>query len=289
MALERVTSDVYAVVLVGGQGKRLRPLSTAARPKAFLPVFKGNTTMFKKTLDRIRALIGPDRIIVVANRRHSRLVRRDFPDIARGNLLLEPAPRNTAPAITLAASVLEGRHKDAVMMVLPTDHYITDENKYLEALRRGIELVLNEPDVFVTVGVKPTFPATGFGYIKVKNKKSKGKNKGILKVERFIEKPRPGKAEKLFKDKSYLWNAGIFIFWAGALLKAIDRHAPEISRRLKRRGRLSSRYRRMPDISIDYAVMEKADNIYCVMGGFGWRDMGSHESLKAIFRAEASA
>lgn len=267
------TSNVYAVILVGGKGKRLRPLSTNARPKAFLSVTKDRKTMFRVTLDRIKKIVPKGNILVCANKAHAGLVKKDFPDIRKGNLILEPISRNTAPAIALAANLLTRQARDAVMVVLPADQYILDEDKYLDTIKAGVEFAADN-NALMVLGLKPVYPATGFGYVKVNSKR-----KNILKVERFTEKPDLKTAKRFVKDGRYFWNAGAFVFKADAILSAIEKFAPAICN--------AKSYRLMPDISIDYAVMEKADNIYCVKGTYRWQDIGSFEALRKVLRRES--
>ncbi|MBI5144254.1 MAG: mannose-1-phosphate guanylyltransferase [Candidatus Omnitrophica bacterium] len=278
------TNPTYALILVGGKGKRLRPLSTDSRPKAFLSITKDRKTMFRRTVDRLKSILPSDNILVAANRRHAKLVRRDFPEIANGNMLLESVSRNTAPAITLAAFILKKRSRDAVMAVLPTDQYIRDVDRYLGVLKRGIDFVRRKRGALLVLGVRPAFPSIGFGYIRLKGQGSRAK--GIYKVEKFVEKPDLETAKRYLKDGRYLWNAGAFIFSASSILAAVKKHAPKISSGLKDLNRIDENYRRLPDISIDYAVMEKADNIYCVRGSYRWQDMGSFDSLKSVLMKE---
>ena len=282
-----VNNKVYAAVLVGGKGKRLRPLSTARLPKAFLSITSDRKTMFRKTLDRVRELVPDKNIVVVANRSHAKLVKKDFPKVYAGNLILEPVSRNTAPAITLAASVLEDRDPGALMVVLPTDQYITDEKKFSSPIRHGIDFVKNNPGAIVVLGVKPRHPSTHFGYIKVDRQGSDAR--GIAKVKKFVEKPNREKAEQYLKRGNYLWNTGAFIFRADTLLKAVKEFAPKIYYTILRPGGGRSIYRESPDISIDYAVIEKFRNIYCVKAEYEWHDLGGFESLIRILTREARA
>jgi mannose-1-phosphate guanylyltransferase len=276
---QRTAQNVYTVILVGGKGKRLRPLSSDARPKAFLSVTRDRKTMFRKALDRARILVPENNILVVANKAHAALVKRDFPGIKKENLLLEPVSRNTAPAIILAAYVLKKRQGDALMVVLPTDQYVASGKKYIRSLKTGMDFA-EDNAALVVLGVRPDRPSPQFGYIKIGARRPKTADRKIFKVERFTEKPDPETAKKYMDSGKYLWNTGAFIFKASSLLRAAEIFVPRILKSLKN-------YAKLPDISIDYAIMEKARNIYCVMGEYQWQDMGNFESLARILRRES--
>lgn len=275
--------SIYAVILVGGIGKRLQPLSRPSRPKPFLSVTKDNKTIFRKTVDRIKKIIPAENIIVVANKSQSRLVKKSFPNISKDNLLLEKLSRNTAPAIALAALELKKRDINAVMAVLPADHYIGNQSTYINALKKGMYFVEKNPKSIITIGLKPYFPATGYGYIKVQEPVSGGK---VYKVERFVEKPDLKKAIRFIRDGNYLWNTGTFIFKATTFLGAIRRLAVDIYGGLKDIRKIDEKYKKLPNISVDYAIMEKAYDIYCVKGSYLWEDIGNFDSLKKILKME---
>jgi mannose-1-phosphate guanylyltransferase len=278
--------DVYAVILVGGKGKRLRPLSTNARPKAFLSVTKDRKTMLKVTVERARKIIISENILISGNETHQDLVKFNFPNIDDRNLMMEPVSRNTAPAIGLAAKSAMSRSKDAVLVVIPADQYIPDESRYLNSIRSAVDFA-RDKDCLVVLGLKPTYPATGFGYIKIKNKT---RNRGdIYKVEKFVEKPNVKTAKRLVANGRYLWNAGAFVFRSDAILKALKTFALDIFNPLMQlnKSNIKRLYKRFPNISIDYAVMEKAGNIYCVKGSYKWQDIGSFESLEKVLLKES--
>ena len=268
--------------MVGGKGKRLRPLSTEARPKAFISVTRDRKTMFRNTLERVAGLIGEGNIIVVANKSHARLVKRDFPGINKNNLILEPVSRNTAPAIAIAAHVIKKRNGCGIMVVLPSDQYIADKNKYLAAIRSAVDFVRKKSDAIIALGIRPASPSTQFGYIKVHSPWSIVH--GPCRVAKFTEKPDLETAKRYVKSGQYLWNTGIFIFRATTIFKAIKKFSPGIYAVLDKGAK---RYKDMPDISIDYAVMEKARNVYCARGAYGWNDIGSFQSLISVLKRES--
>lgn len=282
--------NVYAVILVGGKGKRLEPISIASHPKAFLPITRRDETMFKKTLSRAGRLVPQDRIIVVANKHHAKLVKKDFPGIKKKNLILEPVAKNTAPAIALAASEIEKRFADGIMIVMPSDHYITGEGRYINCLRKGVAFIKRYwwKDPLIVIGIKPRFPATGFGYVKVKSEGRKSESGDIYEVERFVEKPDMRKAKIFVADRRYMWNSGIFTFKASTILRAIEKFEPVIYNSVKQIGtvKIDKLYSELPNISIDYAVMERSGSIYCVKADYGWRDMGNLNTLKEVLEAE---
>ena len=283
MANKRKARPVYAVILVGGIGKRLQPLSRPSRPKPFLSVTKDKKTIFRKTIDRISKAIPAENIIVVANKSQAGLVRKNFKKLPKENLLLERASRNTAPAIALAALNIKKRDSLATMIVLPADHYIGNRKVYLDAIKSGVDFVEKNPRTIVTIGLKPYFPATAYGYIRVEGRRLKG---GIYKVERFVEKPDLKTAVKFIGDRNYLWNAGTFIFKANTFLGAVRRLATDIYGAFKDMRRIEEKYESLPNISVDYAIMEKAYEIYCVKGAYFWEDIGSFDNLRKILKKE---
>ena len=271
--------DAYAVILVGGKGKRLRPLSNDKKPKAFISVTQDRKTMFRRAVDRASKIVPIERILVVANQAHALHIKKDAPDLFGENVLLEPVSRNTAPAIALAAQNLHKRFGECIIVVFPTDQYIMKEAFYMKAVQKGIDFVRNNAGDFVIFGQRPSYPATGFGYIKLK------RGSEISKVSRFTEKPEPEIAERYVKNGNYFWNISTFIFGVDALLRSFKKLAPAIYRGLQG-GVNRSGYSKLPDISIDYAIMEKAGNIRCLKGDYGWQDMGSFDSLRKIMKRE---
>ncbi|MBU0606192.1 MAG: mannose-1-phosphate guanylyltransferase [Candidatus Omnitrophica bacterium] len=274
------TTNVYAVILVGGKGKRLRPLSTDKLPKAFLSVTGNRKTMFRNTLDGVLKLVLPERIVVIANTAHARLVRKDLPGASRKNIILEPVSRNTAPAIALAGRFVMRRDEDAVAVIMPTDQYVPDSDRQLKAIKKGIDFVIDNDDVIVVIGLKPKHASTEYGYIRI------AKPGMTVKVDSFTEKPDLKTAIRYLSGGRHLWNSGIFIFKARTIISAIRKYAPKIYKELSNEN-INASYGNMPNVSIDYAVMEKADNIYCVKGSYEWNDLGSFDALEKVLKIES--
>jgi mannose-1-phosphate guanylyltransferase len=281
----RFKKDVYVVILVGGKGKRLRPLSTDAKPKAFISVTKDRKTMFRRTLDRARKITPSANIIVAAAARHEALVRKDFPGISKRNLILEPVSRNTAPAVAVAASILNKRRADTVMLVMHSDQYIIGEKEYLDSVRLGVDFTVSRKGAIAIMGIRPSVASTGLGYIKVAGGESGAGN--VVKAKKFVEKPDAGTAKEYLASGNYLWNAGIFLFSPATILAAFKKHAPEIFELAESAAGIERVYEKMPDISIDHAVLEKASGIYCVKGSYRWRDLGSFENIREVLERES--
>lgn len=274
--------STYAVIMAGGSGKRFWPASRKARPKQLLPLAPGDDrTLLRATLDRIASLVPSERVLVVTSEALAEATAAELSDLPRENILAEPMGRNTAPCIGWAAAHVARKDPDGTLLVLPADHHIGKEKAYLDVLRAGIEAAQSK--ALVTVGLKPTRPETGYGYLEVGEEKSAG----VFSARRFVEKPNRQRAEQLLASGA-LWNSGIFFFRADAILAAIEAHLPGLSIALKdfdaaaAEGKeaevVGARYGELPNISVDHGIMEKADDVLVVPGEFGWSDLGSWTS-----------
>jgi mannose-1-phosphate guanylyltransferase len=262
-----VSTSLYAVILAGGGGTRLWPASRRQRPKQFLPLAPGGHTLLGATVARVLPLTPLDRILVVTAADQAAEVRAALPDLPTANILCEPVARNTAPAITLAAVELKRRGAaESVMAVLPSDHVVTDDGAFRRVLA---EAAAAADRYLVTVGIQPTRPETGYGYLEL----IEGSEGPARPVARFVEKPDLARAREYLAARNYLWNSGMFFFRADRLLAEVERHLPDVAKAVP------DRYAAAPSISIDYGVMEKASGIYAVPGDFGWNDVGSWAAL----------
>ena len=262
-------NKTYAVLLAGGKGTRLWPLSCEGRSKSFIRI-GSEKPLIAKTIAGLRGLMPKKNIIVVVDKSQKKFVK----DIPKKNILVEPFGRSTASAVGLAAI---GLKPEDIMLVLPTDAIIGNTQNYKKTLREAIDFVSVKENALACIGVVPRRPETAYGYIK-------------LKPHRFIEKPNRALALKFFKKGNYLWNTGMFVFKAEVILKAIKKHAPALHKQLMdiKTGKksLKAAYRRMRNVSIDYQIMEKAKNLYCARGNFSWRDVGNWKSAGALFKKD---
>jgi len=283
---------IHAVIMAGGSGTRFWPASRKAHPKQFLAI-AGQQSMLAQTASRVLPLTDWDRLTVVASQIHVKPIRRILPDMPRGNLLLEPRARNTAPAIGLAAMLIHERDPDATLVVLPADHVIQPAGRFRKLIRAAVAAA--EIDALVTLGVKPTRPETGYGYIQAGRVVQKAAGVDVFAVERFVEKPDRKTAQGYLKAGSYYWNSGMFVFRADALLEAMVEHMPawakglEKVRRAKKADRpavLERLFDRLEGTSIDYGVMEKAANIRMLPCDVGWSDVGSWAALPEVRKAD---
>jgi len=269
------STQIFAILMAGGSGTRFWPASRRAKPKQFLPIGT-HEPLIRETFERLEGLVEPDHVLVVANKGHKRLVREMLPEVPEQNLLLEPEGRNTAPCIAWATSVIEARAPESVQIVLPSDHLIRPAERFRELLRSATQAAAAE-DVLVTLGVRPTFPATGFGYIE------RGVPQGALlsSVARFVEKPERARAEEFVGSGRFLWNSGIFVWSTAAIVAALERFCPrtlEAARRFARSGSLKG-WSELEPLSIDRGVLERAANVRVVPVDFEWNDVGSWTAL----------
>ncbi len=280
---------ISAVIMAGGKGERFWPMSRSKKPKQFLPLASDSRTMIQQTVDRIRPLVAMEDILVATNDRYCDLTQLQLPDLPMQNILCEPQGKNTAPCIGLAAAVLQKRLGDCVMVVLSSDHVIVDEQNYLNVLKTAVKVAQQDENI-VTVGIEPTYPETGYGYIHFDAAQTV--HDGVYSVRKFVEKPNFDTAQQYIKTGEYLWNSGMFVFKVSTIMEQFKRYMPNLYAGLLRiadavdtiayQQVLCEQFEGFKPISIDYGVMEHAKNIYAIPGNFGWDDVGSWTAVGRI-------
>jgi len=282
MASRSFFAHAYAVVMAGGSGTRFWPLSRRRHPKQLLTLFEGGT-LLAQTVARLHPLIPPERIYIFTSQLIWRDVCRCLPQIPRAQIVAEPASRNTAPTLGVAAHEIVRRDPEGLMVVLPADHVITKLAAYRRVLRAGCEIAAAEGRS-VVIGLRPTRPETGYGYVRVGARKASLAGQEIFAVRRFTEKPPLALARRYLASGRYLWNGGMFIWRASTLLRNFERVQPRMAQLLERIAeaggvRSAKTFRRLfprfQKISIDYAIMEKVSNIHAIAADIGWNDVGS--------------
>jgi mannose-1-phosphate guanylyltransferase len=266
--------NVYVVVMAGGSGTRFWPASRMSRPKQLLPLGGGPESLLAATVARVSELVPPDRTLIVTARVLADATRKELPNIPSENLLFEPAPRNTAPCIGWATRTILARDPDALVAVLPSDQHVADPAGLRATMKHALEVA--KVRELATIGIKPTRPDTGFGYIELGDKI----NETAFDVSRFVEKPDLARAKEYVASGKYLWNSGMFFFRARAMDEAIRAHLPDLARGLDGMHDVEKVFPTLPSISIDYGVVERipAGRVGVVPGDFGWSDVGSWES-----------
>ncbi|HTP80132.1 MAG TPA: mannose-1-phosphate guanylyltransferase [Bacteroidota bacterium] len=289
--------EVFAVIMAGGTGTRFWPRSKERSPKQFLEIV-GEGTMIQNTLARIAPLVPPKRCLVVTNALQSEVVKTQLPELPVENILTEPFGRNTAPCIGLAAKWIQRINPNAVMVVLPADHLVRDRAEYLRVLQLAVRIA-DESNSLLTIGIKPSSPETGFGYIQYEDPQSGNAYAadGVYRVRTFAEKPNLETAVTFLKSGDFLWNSGMFVWKVSTILNEIEAHLPELYQQLQTipsdvtSSNLSTSLERIygviRSISIDYGVMEKARTVYVVKGDFGWSDVGSWDEVVRLAPTDA--
>ena len=280
----------YAVIMAGGIGTRFWPKSRKAHPKQFMNVF-GDATLIQNTMARLQGFVPPERCLVVTHERYVEKTRQQLPAVPADNILAEPISRNTAPCIAYAALELHERDPDATMVVLPADHVIRNVERFHASLDVAVEKA-QESNVLVTIGISPTHPATGYGYLQFdgpEDATAPDADLSAYPVRTFAEKPDVATAERFLDSGDFLWNSGMFIWRADSILNQIEEHLPdtyeafqparEALGRDDEREALTTAFQNSPRISIDYGVMEQADDVYVVPGTFEWSDVGDWRAV----------
>ena len=276
--------NIYVAILAGGVGSRFWPASREARPKQFLDILGIGKSLIQLTYERFLKLTVKENIFVVTNKIYRDLVKEHLPDLTDNQILGEPSRNNTAPCIAYTALKLTHLNPEANLVVAPSDHIILDDTNFIATLKTGLQFTAQN-DALLTLGIQPTRPDTGYGYIRYQ---AEGDG-NVKKVLQFTEKPILEKAKAFLESGEYLWNAGIFVWKTKNLLSAFQRYASDITSVLEKGTKeyntpeeqafIDEFYPQTPSISIDFAIMEKADNIYTIPSSFGWSDLGTWKSL----------
>ena len=279
-----MNKNYYAILMAGGVGSRFWPVSTADFPKQFHDMLGSGDTLIQKTFSRLSKLIPIENILILTNERYNDLVLQQLPMVKQEQVLLEPAMRNTAPCILYASLKIQKQNPEAVMVVAPSDHWIEDEDEFSRNLQQCFAFCQNE-NALMTLGIQPTFPNTGFGYIEY----DKSDANPIKKVNQFREKPNYETAKAFLEAGNFLWNGGIFIWSVKSITEAFVTFQPQMNALFQKGSEsyntsdekqfIQQHYQNAENVSIDYAVMEKASNVYVLPATFDWNDLGTWGSL----------
>lgn len=274
----------YCVIMCGGVGSRFWPFSKAARPKQFIDFFGTGRSLLQMAFDRLQGIVPTENIFLLTNESYGTLIREQLPELSDKQILMEPARRNTAPCIAWAAYHIQAINPGAKMMVAPSDHLIINVEKFRQSVIDAFEFIETR-DALVTMGIKPSRPETGYGYIQV-GEPIEG---NFSKVKTFTEKPDEDLARVFLKSGEFFWNSGMFFWSTDSIIKALDSCAPDVNTVFEQGKEyfgtpqeldyINANFEASPSISIDFAVMEKAPNVYVETVDFGWNDLGTWRSL----------
>ena len=276
------------VIMAGGVGSRFWPMSTTEYPKQFIDVFGTGRTFIQMTYDRFKGLIAPKNVWVVTSEKYAEIVATQLPDIPKGNILMEPCRRNTAPCIAYVSWRIKAKNPKANLVITPADHLVTDVVEFQRVIASAMDFTA-ETDAIVTLGMNPTRPETGYGYIQADLQEPSLRNKEIFRVDSFKEKPDHATAVKYLKNKEFFWNSGIFIWNVSTIVNAFRVYQPAMAKLFeqmlpvygtaKEQEAINRLFPECESISVDYAIMEKAEEIFVCPADFGWSDLGTWGSL----------
>lgn len=278
-----MNKNYYAVIMAGGVGSRFWPVSTQKFPKQFHDMLGIGESLLQRTFSRLAHLIPSENILIATNVHYEKLVFEQLPNLTKNQVILEPVMRNTAPCILYAASKIAKLNTESIMIVAPSDHWIDDENEFIQNIKLSFE-ACEKKDILMTLGIKPSFPNTGYGYINFEKSSDP-----LKKVHQFTEKPTLENAQKFIDSGTYLWNAGIFIWSTKSILTSFKKHLPSMFELFEKgtdywntkdeMSFINDNYEWAENVSIDYGIMEKSTNTYVLPVDFGWNDLGTWGSL----------
>ena len=276
--------DNYCVIMGGGIGSRFWPFSRKTLPKQFLDFFGTGRSLLQLTFDRFHKVIPTENIFIVTNAIYADLVKEQLPELNEQQILLEPARRNTAPCIAWASYHIRALNPNANIVVAPSDHLILKEEEFLTAITKGLDFV-SRSDKLLTLGIKPNRAETGYGYIQI----DEPEEGSLYKVKTFTEKPELELAKVFLESGEFYWNSGLFMWNVNTIIKAVEQLLPELAAKLapgkdvyctdREAAFIEENFPACPNVSIDFGIMEKADNVYVALGDFGWSDLGTWGSL----------
>jgi len=282
-----MNNNNYAVIMAGGIGSRFWPMSKESRPKQFIDILGTGETLIQQTFRRLSKICPKENILIVTNKNYKELCLEQLKNVDKNNILCEPTMRNTAPCIAYAAFKIYSKNQDANMIVAPSDHLITNEDEFVKVVNNGMRMTAKY-DILLTIGIQPSRPDTGYGYIQSSNSKLEG-NPIIKKVKKFTEKPSQELALQFLDSGDFLWNSGIFIWSAKTIIKSFRKHLRNIYdvfeegnsfyNTKKENSYIDRIFPECNNISIDYGVMEKSDSVYVFPADLGWSDLGTWSSL----------
>ena len=278
----------HVVIMAGGIGSRFWPMSTEEKPKQFIDVLGVGRSLLQLTFDRFKGICNPENVWVLTNKNYADLVHEQLPEVPMGNILREPSRRNTAPCIAYVSWRIKNADTKANIVVTPSDHIVADTAEFRRVVTQCLKFT-SESDAVVTLGMNPTRPETGYGYIQADLRSPSVRNKEIFRVDQFREKPDLATAQQYVKQNNFFWNAGIFIWSASTIINAFRIYAPSIAKIFddireklgteEEQALIDERYPECESISVDYAIMEKAEEIFVCPADFGWSDLGTWGSL----------
>ena len=283
-----LNSNYYCIIMAGGVGARFWPMSNTTIPKQFMDILGDGKTLIQKTFDRFSKVCPKENIYIVTNKTYHQLTQEQFPDISEEQIILEPFRRNTAPCIAYANYKIKAKNPNAVIVVAPSDHYIQKEDLFVDVINKGMSIAA-DTSCLLTIGIQPTNPNTGYGYIQYDEDEPLAGNPSVYAVKTFTEKPELEMAKSFLDSGEFLWNAGIFMWSLPSIEKAFATYLPDINDLFKKGeglyntpkedGFIDHIYQVCRKISIDYGIMEKADNVKVYAANFGWSDVGTWSSL----------